>query len=718
MATTYEQIKSLATEAYSSEATKTMSPSDTPQFKEATRLLQSAYGYSPELSNFLIGALSGTYASDRMRDAYRQVPGVGSLYGSTYDVDKYWGGLSSLAEQLARGVKTEKITAPASEYHRTGGYNIYVPTGGEPTYGEGQMSPSDARQYLLSKGIEPTTDQIAKLTGQPLGTTGIEPTSLAAITGEEPTRSVKDILGMFTVTDQMKSLNVLGAVRLEGGDQVWTIGPGGRPIKSPEDLLSQGFREDQVIEISREEAKMLGITDIGGGVVGTSDEAIDLEEEEKEERYKSISDDITDLTFQRDKLTLEAEIAQLKDALGLGDAPTPTSLLSTYEALRSDQGIPALEQRLNDLNAQISDVEASLRQGLYSEEGKLAPMELIGTKQRELARQGQELLDTLGREKTRIVDELNTKNSMISNIMNLTQQDYANASNAYNNAFSQNIQLLEMIKGEEAQETDFAIANLNAITSMLSTTGKTWGDLDPGLQATIGKLEIQAGLPRGLTQAIFDNIDPAKEERFHVISDDKSTVSIFYTDGSVEVFNTGITGGGGGWPTGTPNSYKEWVLAGSPGTYEEWVKEGGRFQPTSDDIGKLINAGLTENDANAVINDAKKFGIQAVIDSGQLTDDQINILREVIGGKGEAQIINDDYLKDFLDGFEASKLLKYATALDKARFIDAGTGIFKKNTVKMDEFIKGLMETIEIKRKGGMSDLQILEELQKKINTY
>lgn len=40
------------------------------------------------------------------------------------------------------------------------------------------------------------------------------------------------------------------------------------------------------------------------------------------------------------------------------------------------------------------------------------------------------------------------------------------------------------------------------------------------------------------------------------------------------------TGAGGGFATGTPNSYKEWQLAGSPGTYNEWLQNANVKAPT------------------------------------------------------------------------------------------------------------------------------------------
>lgn len=277
-----------------------------------------------------------------------------------------------------------------------------------------------------------------------------------------------------------------------------------------EHLLKWAPQRKAEMEQEALQKEVLGEEDTG--IIGTSDDPDQIAKDEAEaKKIEDDAKDTADLGAERDKLAIEAEIAQYKDALGIGGKPEVPSLYDDYEALRSKEGVPALEGRLNQLNKDIADTEAGLRMGMYDVEGKLKPMELIGTEQRELARQGQEQLDTLNRSKQTIIDELATKNAVISNMMNLTQQDYANASNSYNTAFNQNLQMLEIIKGEEADERDFAIANLNTVTTMLSEAGKSWGELDSSLQATISKLETKSGLPQGITEAIYDSADSLKD---------------------------------------------------------------------------------------------------------------------------------------------------------------------------------------------------------------
>lgn len=80
-------------------------------------------------------------------------------------------------------------------------------------------------------------------------------------------RPTQRIIEQFGTTPQRKELGVVGAVKVEDDPTVYTIGPGGRPIgpdpekglTGPQVLLSQGFREDEVQTVSREEARNLGI---------------------------------------------------------------------------------------------------------------------------------------------------------------------------------------------------------------------------------------------------------------------------------------------------------------------------------------------------------------------------------------------------------------------------------------------------------------------------
>ena len=208
---------------------------------------------------------------------------------------------------------------------------------------------------------------------------------------------------------------------------------------------------------------------------------------------------------------------------------------------------------MNSLDSQIADLQASIRQGIYNEEGGVKPMELVGIAQRELARQGQEALDTLTRAKAVLVDQYNTKIGLINTLMGWKKMDYDAASGQYNQDFSNALGLMQVVQGrmDEADKEanavkDSAGANLSIITKAMTDSGKIWNDLDASVMAQIYKLEVQAGLPRGITQAIYNNKAANKKESFHIVSDDQTQATVFYTDGTSSTFSTGLKAGGGG----------------------------------------------------------------------------------------------------------------------------------------------------------------------------
>lgn len=255
------------------------------------------------------------------------------------------------------------------------------------------------------------------------------------------------------------------------------------------------------------------ITEGVEGVVETSKEARRREEEEEEvkrEKEEELTEEqqreIERLRRQKELEDLRVELGLEKET-GLKKPPLPT-FEDDFAALRSEHGVDALESQINTIEKDIRDIEAALRAGLYTEEGKLRPVELISKRQRELRRQTQEDLDTLNRRKQTLVDELSTKTTLINNIMNLKEADYTVAKNDYNTSFSQQIQLLNILEGrrtkaeQEANRVrDDSRANLDILTNLITTTGKTWDELDLNMKTQIQNLELKAELPSGVIEA-------------------------------------------------------------------------------------------------------------------------------------------------------------------------------------------------------------------------
>ncbi len=250
----------------------------------------------------------------------------------------------------------------------------------------------------------------------------------------------------------------------------------------------------------------------GAGAVVTSDGARGAETKKTTEQIQADLDQATKDQAEIEKLSRQKMIQDLKTELGITDTtlpvkPAPTSLATDFTALRSTEGVTAIETQINSIDTEIAATESGMRAEIEKELGRLAPTENIGLRQIDIQKKYQDQLDSLNRRKTTLVNELSTKNTLISNIMQFKQTDYANASAAYQNDFSRNVSLINAVESrltaedqQANQVQDDARANLTLLTNMVNESGKTWDTLDPSLMNKIQELEMKAGMPAGVTE--------------------------------------------------------------------------------------------------------------------------------------------------------------------------------------------------------------------------
>jgi len=190
---------------------------------------------------------------------------------------------------------------------------------------------------------------------------------------------------------------------------------------------------------------------------------------------------------------------------GLPEKPESTSMVDTYKAMLADKSVTDLENQLNDLQAQARDIQAISISRTNAEKGKAVPMNVISGRVSEAQQQENEKLLAVNNSIKTITDQLNTKYNSIESIMKYTGQDYTNAVDAYDKQFSQNMQVMNMVKGmvdteksDLEREEDNARANLQIIYNNIPADGIT----DPATQASITKLELKSGLPVGFYENI------------------------------------------------------------------------------------------------------------------------------------------------------------------------------------------------------------------------
>ena len=451
-------------------------------------------------------------------------------------------------------------------------------------------------------------------------------------------------------------------------------------------------------------------------VVGTSEPAREKVVEEKiavEEKTEEETKEIERLKRQQELKNLRVEMGLDPDTGLKITKPTTPTLMTDYEALRSEKGVTALEDQIRNINTTIGDVEEQLRADLYTEEGTLKPMELIDIKQQDIIRKRQETLDTLTRRKNSLVEELSTKETLINNLMSLKQTDYSNAVAAYNTAFSQQIQLINIVEGrltredqEANQEKDDARANLTLITNAITASGKTWDEIDTSLQTTINKLAAKSGIPSGVIQA-FMSEKPDAEVLSTVTGTDaegNQTVTFIYKDkdgmpGTVRVVKTGVVSAE---KTKETNRQAEWTavekfVADNPrASYEKLeveIRKNVKYL-TDGDITSLLKAGEKAKTVKETTflsdTDLKKIAYSLILNK-KGTEDAVGVakvgnFKAKVGTEMKDITLSTEQIKKLEEAIRNDDVAKKIAANPDKYKIDE-KGVWLKKTLWKDELI-------------------------------
>ena len=236
---------------------------------------------------------------------------------------------------------------------------------------------------------------------------------------------------------------------------------------------------------------------------------------------------------------------ELKKELAPGiPYPEPLKRVEEFKALRLEYGVADLEKSLTDIKAQIDEEFALLREQRGIEEGKPVPLGVIAGRITEEERTAQERIDFLGRQQTRITDELNTKYSLISTFINLMGLDYGDAVDRYDNEFKNNVTMYNIISGkEELALTQFerdktaARANLQIYTNAISEGNLTYADMSADQKLMITKLEVQSGFPVGF----ISNLKMSVKDRLLNVNDKTGEALVVDENGNFQVIQTGMT---------------------------------------------------------------------------------------------------------------------------------------------------------------------------------
>jgi len=153
-------------------------------------------------------------------------------------------------------------------------------------------------------------------------------------------------------------------------------------------------------------------------------------------------------------------------------------------------------------------------------------------------------LSAFTRREATLVDALNQKNKMISDLMQLYQWDYQAARENYVAEFNTKFQVLQFLRGEEKEELNRRQANyttlMNAAKDVIASGKATFETLPSNMLSDINECETKLGLPRDFSKWLFKNIPIDKKVQAEGFSDDKSQYWMLYKDGTVKTIETGL----------------------------------------------------------------------------------------------------------------------------------------------------------------------------------
>lgn len=248
-------------------------------------------------------------------------------------------------------------------------------------------------------------------------------------------------------------------------------------------------------------------------------------------------------------LTYNDIFKQVSDSLktGLGDKPETVDLTNTYKTLRSEQGVTDLEEMRSDLLAQARDLQAISSARTTAEKGKAVPMNVIAGRISEEEAQDNERLAAINSSLQTVNDQLTTKYNMIDTIMKYTGEDYTNSVNNYNNALSQNLTIMNNVKGivdsqktEEEAIIDNARANAQILVNSYTSAGTTWENITTTEQNNLIKLGVQSGLGANFFSNVLA-VSAGKDILTTLVSQDQTSVVIMYKDGTTKKLSTGLS---------------------------------------------------------------------------------------------------------------------------------------------------------------------------------
>lgn len=230
------------------------------------------------------------------------------------------------------------------------------------------------------------------------------------------------------------------------------------------------------------------------------------------------------------------------------DTPKPTSpdYTGALKGYRREYGVTNLENELDDLRGQARDINAQMQMQRGAERGKPVAMNVIEGRISQEEQVANERLTIVNNSIATVTDQLKTKYTLIDALMKTKEMDYSAAVTQYDKEMTTNISMFNAAKGiDEAAKTEIDRAQDNARASAqiylngMTATGQTYDTLDEVSKTTLTKLGVQSGLGADFFSNVL-KVSAGKDILTTVKSNDDTSVSIIYKDGTVKKISTGL----------------------------------------------------------------------------------------------------------------------------------------------------------------------------------
>lgn len=219
-------------------------------------------------------------------------------------------------------------------------------------------------------------------------------------------------------------------------------------------------------------------------------------------------------------------LAKIKAEMNNGlTEPTAYNSSDTYNKLRTEKGVVQDENEMSTIQNEKAKLQEQLRVFDQTAGEGTSESGRIGMES-EAQRNVQNKLDSLAIQETAVTNRLNTKNNYINTVLNLGKEDYTTALNKYNTAYNTNLKAIELYNTTLNNTQKDALTGFTTITNLLKDHNVS--NIDATTKGTLDSLALQAGLPKGIFQAVIQATPNEKILAPQVVSNTDGTKDVYF----------------------------------------------------------------------------------------------------------------------------------------------------------------------------------------------